>query len=136
MKLTTHFWSDEFLVSEKRQDLLDDVVFSDDQIQRLYLLCSFGLQRIRDAYGPIKILSGYRTPSLNKIVRGSLSSQHMNCEAADFCMTKHIPLETVFSYIRYQLLWPGQAFFYRGKRFIHLALPRLGVTSVLQTREE
>lgn len=43
-----------------------------------------GLERVRALTGhPIKILSGYRCPELNRAVHGSKDSQHMKGQAAD-----------------------------------------------------
>jgi len=43
------------------------------------------MQKIRDAINlPIDITSGYRTPEVNKAVKGSLSSRHMQGLACDF----------------------------------------------------
>ena len=42
------------------------------------------LDPLRDAYGkPIIVTSGYRSPALNKAVKGSKTSQHMKGQAAD-----------------------------------------------------
>lgn len=42
------------------------------------------LDPLRDAYGkPIRVNSGYRSPALNKAVKGSKTSQHMKGQAAD-----------------------------------------------------
>jgi len=43
------------------------------------------MQKIRDAINlPINITSGYRTPEVNKAVKGSRSSRHMQGLACDF----------------------------------------------------
>lgn len=42
------------------------------------------LDPLREAYGkPIKVNSGYRSPEVNKAVRGAANSQHVKGEAAD-----------------------------------------------------
>lgn len=42
------------------------------------------LDPLRDAYGkPIRVNSGYRSPALNKAVKGSKTSQHVKGQAAD-----------------------------------------------------
>ena len=38
---------------------------------------------MRDAIGPIRISSGYRSPQLNKAIGGSTRSQHSKAEALD-----------------------------------------------------
>ena len=47
------------------------------------------LQPIRDKYGlPITVNSGYRCSTLNKLVGGSKTSQHLTGQAADIRATK------------------------------------------------
>lgn len=42
------------------------------------------LDPLRDAYGkPIRVNSGYRSPALNVVVKGSKTSQHVKGQAAD-----------------------------------------------------
>lgn len=42
------------------------------------------LDPLREAYGkPIIVTSGYRCPELNKVLKGSRTSQHMKGQAAD-----------------------------------------------------
>lgn len=55
-------------------------------IFRLRAVCENILQPVRDHFGlPVDVSSGYRSPSLNKVIKGSSpTSQHMRCEAADF----------------------------------------------------
>ena len=41
------------------------------------------IQPMRDALGPIRISSGYRSPQLNRAIGGSTKSQHCKAEALD-----------------------------------------------------
>lgn len=50
-------------------------------------LCRMVLQPLRNAFGPIHINSGYRSPELNEAVHGVGMSQHLKGEAADI----HLP---------------------------------------------
>lgn len=52
-------------------------------IQALRALCTCVLEPLRQRFGPVRILSGYRSPALNTLVGGSPNSQHMCGEAAD-----------------------------------------------------
>lgn len=57
-----------------------------------------GMERVRAALQskPIKILSGYRSFEVNRLVGGSSSSQHSKCEAVDFiCPDYGTPKEIV-----------------------------------------
>lgn len=57
---------------------------SRNNIEAMRNLCVTVLQPLRDFYGkPIIISSGYRCKTLNRIVGGSPSSQHLKGEAAD-----------------------------------------------------
>jgi zinc D-Ala-D-Ala carboxypeptidase len=67
------------------------------------------LQPLRDKYGkPINITSGYRSPSLNKTIGGSTSSQHCFGQAADFTVPKE-DAKQVFEILKSmqfdQLIW-------------------------------
>jgi hypothetical protein len=61
-------------------------------------------QQVRDQFGVTIITSGYRNPELNKLVKGSASSQHCKGEAVDievpghsnFKIAKWISENTVF----------------------------------------
>lgn len=53
--------------------------------RNLVSLCNLVLQPIRDHFGsPVIITSGLRTLDLNKKIGGSITSQHLIGEAADF----------------------------------------------------
>lgn len=80
---------------------------NDDQIKKLTELCQDLLQPIRNIIGPITVDSGFRTPAVNKAVKGSSDSQHMCGEAADLrcydnCRLFHL-IAKQFDYD--QLIW-------------------------------
>lgn len=55
-----------------------------EAVKNLKLLVDRVLDPLRDAYGkPIRVNSGYRSPALNKAVKGSKTSQHVKGQAAD-----------------------------------------------------
>jgi len=63
-----------------------------EHIKSLNLLCANILQPLRDRVNkPIVISSGYRSVNLNRLIGGSVFSQHTTGQAADFT----IPLMTV-----------------------------------------
>jgi len=52
--------------------------------QNLETLIENVLDPLREKYGnPITVNSGYRSPELNKILKGAVNSQHIKGEAAD-----------------------------------------------------
>jgi len=57
-------------------------------IHKLRLLATELLQPLRNAVGPLRISSGYRSESLNAAIGGSNKSQHTKCEAVDLQFVK------------------------------------------------
>lgn len=56
------------------------------------------MQQVRDLLAsPVFITSGYRCPELNRVIRGSLSSQHMDGHACDFVAPRYGPPSRVAS---------------------------------------
>ena len=51
--------------------------------ENLQALCKMVLEPLRLRFGRIIIASGYRSPALNKAIRGKQNSQHLLGEAAD-----------------------------------------------------
>jgi len=54
-----------------------------DHLKNLQRIITDILQPMRDAIGPIRISSGYRSPSLNRAISGSNKSQHTKGQALD-----------------------------------------------------
>ena len=52
-------------------------------VNNLELLCKNILDPLREKCGAITVTSGYRSPALNKAVKGAKSSQHTKGQAAD-----------------------------------------------------
>lgn len=60
-----------------------------------------GMVRIRAYLGhPITITSGYRCPSVNYLVRGSKTSQHLDAEAVDFICPKFGTPEQIYERLK------------------------------------
>lgn len=67
-----------------------------DQVERLRRLCAEVLQPLRDALRcPVVVTSGYRSPTINRRIGGSVSSQHCRGEAADLIVPGMEPAEVV-----------------------------------------
>lgn len=82
-----NFELSEFLVSETaaRQRLNNDPTA--EALANIQHLLAPGMQRVRNLLGcPVIIISGYRSPAVNRAVGGSENppSQHMRGQAADF----------------------------------------------------
>ncbi len=87
IQITKNFSVEELTASQTAKE---KNILNIPSIQDLCNLCALVhnvLQPLRDAMNePIKIGSGYRSPSLNKAVGGVNNSQHTTGEAADLCI--------------------------------------------------
>lgn len=82
-QLSPHFKLWEFVVSETASRYGIDNTPQKAHIERLRTLCQEILEPARLKLGPLRINSGYRSPALNKAIRGSSTSAHMQGYAAD-----------------------------------------------------
>ena len=85
IRISQHFYLDEFLKSETAKKLgIDNSIKDSQHLENLSNLVYFILEPARkELQRPIKISSGYRVPELNKAVGGVANSQHMIGSAAD-----------------------------------------------------
>jgi len=75
----------ELILSDTAARLgIDNIPTSPKIIKCIELVTSKCLQPIRDKFGPIKVLSGYRSPKLNTLIGGSPNSNHVLGQAIDF----------------------------------------------------
>lgn len=127
-----HFTLSEFTRSETAERYGIENIPNDAQVQNLECLCGLILDPLRDFIGhPIYIVSGFRTPQLNRIIGRYVKSAHMEGLAADFrvgdkdylldwawCLLKSPSRE-----FRHRI---DQCIYYRDKHFIHVSLPLAG----------
>jgi len=83
MNLTTNFHLWELVKSSTADRLGIDNTPNAEEIRNLQKLCEKILQPARDALGPIKISSGFRSEELNRAVGGVSNSDHRLGFAAD-----------------------------------------------------
>ena len=83
MKLSKNFALSEITHSNTAKRLGIDNEPTETHLQNMQNLVDNLLQPLRDSIGPIRISSGYRNPSLNRAIGGSVSSQHCKGEALD-----------------------------------------------------
>lgn len=88
MRLSKNFTLSEFTRSATASRKGIDNTPSDKDIANLQHLVSKILQPMRNALGPIRITSGYRSPALNRAIGGSTKSQHCKGQAADIQIYK------------------------------------------------
>lgn len=122
-RLGPNFTLGEFLVSDTYPERAAQLEPTAEEINNLYLLVTFGLQPIRDKFGPVVIHSGFRDFEINRLIGGSRTSQHLTGSAADFHCPSYLNQKTVFDWIDEELRWQGQVIHYTRRGFIHLGLP-------------
>ena len=83
LKLSKNFALSEITHSNTAKRLGIENEPTEKHLQNMQHLVDNLLQPLRDAVGPIRISSGYRNPSLNRAIGGSVSSQHCKGEALD-----------------------------------------------------
>jgi|AntAceMinimDraft_12_1070368.scaffolds.fasta_scaffold01274_12 hypothetical protein len=132
MKLSEHFYLDEFLVSETaaRRGIANQP--SDAAILQLRALCQTVLEPLRAHLGsPIVVTSGYRSPELNRAVGGSLHSLHMQGRAADIVLPGMATLAVCEAVKRLKL--PCAEIIHEYGRWAHLSLAQPGDSTKLLT---
>jgi zinc D-Ala-D-Ala carboxypeptidase len=83
MALSKDFKLWEFVISPTADRNGVDNTPNKQEIEHLRKLCVEILQPARDALGPLKISSGFRSAKLNTLVKGSRTSDHRLGYAAD-----------------------------------------------------
>ena len=83
MKLSKNFSLAEIEHSNTAKRLGISNEMSEKHLESMQRLIDNLIQPMRDAIGPIRISSGYRSPKLNKAIGGSSRSQHSKGEALD-----------------------------------------------------
>ena len=100
MKLSKNFSLNEFISSETALRRGIDNTPSAEVLANLKALCENIMQPLRDWYGkPINITSGYRSPALNRAIKGAANSDHMKGQAVDFTLPKE-DYPKVFEWLR------------------------------------
>ena len=90
-----------------------------DDINRLLELCRWILDPAREMYGkPIVVTSGFRSPSLNLLVGGVPTSQHMSGLAADLRCEDS---KALFDLIAESDLPFDQLIYYQKRKFVHVS---------------
>jgi uncharacterized protein YcbK (DUF882 family) len=105
------------------------IVGADLNIQaNMYQLVKLCLNHVRDRFGAVMITSGYRSAEHNARVGGSPTSQHITGEAVDFICPK-AKMADVFVWLRDELKWSGQIFYYQKRGHIHIGMPTAKLAS-------
>ncbi len=88
MRISKNFTLAELTASNTSKRLGISNMPDKEGIHKLRLLATELLQPLRNAVGPLRVTSGYRSESLNKAIGGSNKSQHTKCEAVDLQFVK------------------------------------------------
>ena len=82
--ITKNFkWYEFFKSSTALRHDMNNYTNDKDVLKNIEMLTTNILQPLRDVFGPIKITSGYRSPLLNTLIKGSPTSNHCYGYAAD-----------------------------------------------------
>ena len=88
MRISKNFTLAELTASNTSKRLGISNTPDKEGIHKLRLLATELLQPLRNAVGPLRVTSGYRSESLNAAIGGSNKSQHTKCEAVDLQFVK------------------------------------------------
>lgn len=97
MQLSEHFSLDELIVTVHKDV---DNSPTPEVIASLTKLAADFLEPVRAHFGPLKVTSGYRSPALNLIDRGSRTSSHCFGAAADFHAESGVDISELVAWIR------------------------------------
>ena len=114
MKLSEHLDLSEIIRSDSAKRNGISNMPTPEHIENFKILATKVFEPIREHFGvPIHISSGYRSVELNRLIKGSSSSQHCKGQAIDIDMdnsTNGVTNADVFNYIKDnlpfdQLIW-------------------------------
>ena len=83
MRLSKNFTLSEITKSNTAKRLGIENAPNQEHLNNMQILIRDLIQPMRDALGPIRISSGYRSPALNRAIGGSSKSQHCKGQALD-----------------------------------------------------
>ena len=109
------------------------------ELENLKKLCNEVLQPIRDKWDDsIFINSGFRNPIVNRLVKGSTSSQHLKGEAADITVGSKSRNKKLFDMIVQMIeneeITVGQIIDEKEYSWIHISLPYKRVNQILHLK--
>ena len=139
MKLSKNFSLNELTYSSTANYHKVDNTPDRWALDNLKKLCEEILQPIREKYGnSIFVTSGYRNPIVNRLVKGSTSSQHLKGEAADITVGSKSGNKKLFDMIAQMIehgeIKVGQLLDEKDYSWIHISLPYKKVNQILHLK--
>lgn len=125
MNLSENFTLEELTASYTARSRKINNTPDEMQIENLTRLCVEILQPIRNHWGnPLSVTSGFRSPELNRVVGGSVTSQHLKGEAADIISSDNRKLwKLITEMIKKGEIRVGQLIDEKNLSWIHISLP-------------
>ena len=139
MKLSKNFTLSELTYSSTANANKVDNTPDRWELDNLKKLCNEVLQPIRDKWDDsIFINSGFRNPIVNRLVKGSTSSQHLKGEAADITVGSKSGNKKLFDMILQMIeneeITVGQLIDEKDYSWIHISLPYKRVNQILHLK--
>lgn len=139
MKLSKNFTLSELTYSSTAKANKVDNTPDRWELDNLKKLCNEVLQPIRDKWDDsIFINSGFRNPIVNRLVKGSTSSQHLKGEAADITVGSKSGNKKLFDMILQMIeneeITVGQIIDEKEYSWIHISLPYKRVNQILHLK--
>ena len=98
MRLSKNFTLNELTRSTTATRLGIDNEPSKEGIMKLTLLATSILQVLRERLGPLRITSGYRSPTLSEAIGSSSNSQHCRYDAVDLQYVRRGQMDNLMIY--------------------------------------
>lgn len=139
MKLSKNFTLSELTYSSTANANKVDNTPDRWELDNLKKLCNEVLQPIRDKWDDsIFVNSGFRNPIVNRLVKGSTSSQHLKGEAADITVGSKSGNKKLFDMIvqliENEEITVGQLIDEKDYSWIHISLPYKKVNQILHLK--
>lgn len=126
-RITQGFMLSEFLQSDTATRLGIDNTPKPTELQNVRAILAPGMQRVRDLlFRAVFITSGYRSPDLNRAVRGAASSAHLHGLAADFKCPGYGPPIVIARYLVQHATEIGYEQLIQEGDWVHVAFPAPG----------
>lgn len=123
MQLTKNFSRAELLISNTATRLGLSNEPTGHEIEENLIRTAKYLQTIRDKLGkPIRVLSGYRSPAVNKAVGGSLTSAHMRALAVDM-VSPSMDNRDFAEFIRHNFEYDQLILEFPPNGWVHVGIP-------------